>query len=768
MTALPQRARAYLVFLWCVAGLLLAHFLKDAPLHANVLLLALALPLYVLADYFEFAFESRYGNRIVLTIADVPTIVLATNAGFSGLLVICLGTLLTDALHRRPWFKALFNCSTRIITFCAIVLAYQALNETNAVPFSGIGGLLSLVIITGLYYSLTTVMVSMVLSLVKRQPLLNEVRESLRTVHWMHFVATPLGGVLSVLWHVNPWLILPGLIPAITVQRTFQAVTAWREQSRHAQRLANKLERLQSTATAMIASLDTEPLLQTVSTQLAALLDASAGWVVLLEPVGARVVAPPGAAEQVACDAGAYAAALEPQQLRQYVGGEIVPLHPDAPLPWPALLLIPLTIEGRLLGGIGLASAAPISLSDDDQRVLLAFAAQAALAVEHARLFAALQHNQAELVRSSKLAALGTFSAGIGHEFNNLLAGIMGFAELGLQSDDTAEKNEALEVALRSCQRGRSITSGLLTFARRGEPQIGLHQLQELADETLVLVERELAKVNIRVQRRYAQVPHVLCDPGQISQVVMNLVTNARDAMLERGGGTLTVELAQHERWVELAVHDTGSGIPADLLDQVFQPFMTTKGARGGSAVPGTGLGLAICHGIVQNHNGSIAISSSLGNGTRVAVRLPPANAVAIEQRPKTSPAAAGGLRVLVVDDDALVADSVARLLRSEGYDTTVALGGQQALAIYRSDRFDLVISDLVMPGMAGDALLAKLLARDPLAQVIIMTGQVGGGQSEALPARGALAVLSKPFTREELRATLAEKASTLERVLSH
>ena len=765
MNSLPVGARAYLICMWCIAALLLVATPLASSLLAHLPLLALAVPLYVLADYFEFAFESRYGNRIVLTIADVPTIVLAANAGYSGLLAICLGTLITDALHRRPWYKVLFNCATRIITFCVIVAIYELLNVPGAVPFSGVGGLLSLVIITAMYYVLMTVMVSVVLSLVKRQPPLNEVRESLRTVHWMHFVATPLGGVLSVLWHVNPWLILPGLIPVVTAQRTFQAVTAWREQSRHAQRLASKLERLQSTATAMIASLDAEPLLHTVSTQLAALLDAAAGWVVLFEGSDARLVATRDIAPQIVCDTGAYAEALGAQKLRQYHGDAIAALHPTAALPWHSLLLIPLTVEGRLLGGIGLASAAPITLSDDDQRVLLAFAAQAALAVEHARLFAALQHNQAELVRSSKLAALGTFSAGIGHEFNNLLAGIMGFAELGLQSSNVAEKDEALEVALRSCKRGRSITSGLLTFARHGESRIGPHQLPALVDETVLLAERDLAKSGIRIQRRYEPVPNVLCDPGQISQLVMNLLTNARDAMIE-GGGTLTLALAQREQWVELAVGDTGSGIPADLIDQVFQPFMTTKGARGGSAMPGTGLGLAICHGIVESHKGSIAISSVKGAGTTVMVRLPSA-AGAVELNLAPTPAPAMPLRVLVVDDDALVADSVARMLRSDGFDTAVALGSRQALAIYRSDRFDLVISDLVMPDMGGDVLLSRLLARNPNAHVILMTGQIAVDQAEVLQARGALAVMHKPFTREELRATLVAKVAVAERAVS-
>ena len=138
---------------------------------------------------------------------------------------------------------------------------------------------------------------------------------------------------------------------------------------------------------------------------------------------------------------------------------------PLAESPWQTLVIIPLALEKRVLGAICLALEHAINLGEADRRILLAFAAQAALAMEHAQLFEELRHKQDELVRSSKLAALGTFSAGIAHEFNNLLAGILGYAEIGLSSSDVAIKDEALEVSVRSCLRGRSITSGLLSLA---------------------------------------------------------------------------------------------------------------------------------------------------------------------------------------------------------------------------------------------------------------------------------------------------------------
>jgi signal transduction histidine kinase/ActR/RegA family two-component response regulator len=384
------------------------------------------------------------------------------------------------------------------------------------------------------------------------------------------------------------------------------------------------------------------------------------------------------------------------------------------------------------------------------------------LASEAQQLAAELQQKQDELIRSSKLAALGTFSAGIGHEFNNLLAGIMGFAQIGLQSSSVDDKNEALDVAVRACLRGRSITGGLLTFARRDEAQRGLHLLQNIVDETLLMVERELAKLNITIQRRFTPVMPTVCDAGQISQVVLNLLTNARDAMADTGGGIITIDLGQQGEWIELVVSDTGSGIPAELIDQVFQPFMTTKGALGGSTTPGTGLGLAICHGIIQSHGGEIGISSVLERGTSVTLRLPLTREEADQSEAGASGAPLAPLRILVVDDDEVVAQGIARLLRGSGHSSAVAGSGQQALLRFRQQPFDLVLCDIVMPGMPGIELIRQLRSLDGGIQVLAMTGQAAASQVEQALEAGARAVLSKPFAVEELLAALAGSSTRI------
>jgi two-component system NtrC family sensor kinase len=289
---------------------------------------------------------------------------------------------------------------------------------------------------------------------------------------------------------------------------------------------------------------------------------------------------------------------------------------------WSTVLSIPLIAEKRVLGVICLAFDQIRGLDADEQRVLTAFAHQTAVTLENARLFDELRHKQVELVQSSKLAAVGTFAAGIAHEFNNLLGSMLGYAELGHTSDDIQEKNRSLDVVIQACRRGRGITRGLLTFARRQEHQHALSDVTDAVNETLTLVELDLRKSKIAVVRQIEPVPFTVCDLGQLSQVVLNLITNARDAM-KPDGGTLIIGLRERQDMIELSVTDTGCGIPAELVDKIFEPFVTTKGALGGSQTPGTGLGLSVSYGIVKEHGGTIMVESEVGRGTTMIVRLP-------------------------------------------------------------------------------------------------------------------------------------------------
>lgn len=756
MNELPRSARWYLYIIWLTAGIAIVVALRQAQTALNLWLLLAAIVSFTVADLFAVTIEVDDSERVMMTVVDTLEIFLTAVMGAFGVLAVLIGSLASDLIARRPWYKGLFNGAQRSLAYLAILQVYMLVMAPGDPPFAGPQGLLALVLMVALYFILNPAFVAGIVAFSSGQSLLRIYGASLRQVQWIHFITLPLGAVLAVAWFYNPWMLVAGVAPIFMAHRSFSAIASLQAESRRnkalalqAQATTAKLERLQDTTTAMLSSLEPQPLLGLVNQRLATLLEAPAAWAILFEPP--RLVATVGVAGPLSWDVGAYREELQHDGVRQVDGEVLTRLHPAGSIPWHTLLLLPMGTDDRLLGAFCFGLDAPRSLDDDERRVLLAFAVQAAMVVERTQLFDQLRTNQEELIRSSKLAALGTFAAGIAHEFNNLLAAVHGFAELGLTSDDVGEKNEALEVALRTSTRGQSITAGLLTFARRRESRQEPCQLQTVVDETLMLIERELGKAGILIKRDYQPIPVIHCDPGQIAQVVMNLLTNARDAMAEQGGGTICVGLRAEAEHVVLTVGDTGSGIPEELRAQIFQPFLTTKGALGKSRTPGTGLGLAIIHGIVQAHNGSIQVESALGAGSTFTIRLPMRSQVVEVESPAAKSKTPDLVHVLVVDDEPNIAESLRRLLLRQGFQVGAASSGQAALDYYRAHPVDLVLSDVIMPDMDGPELLRQLLIVDPQAVVLGMTGQLQTAQAEQMRKLGARAVLRKPFEMAEL-----------------
>jgi signal transduction histidine kinase len=500
--------------------------------------------------------------------------------------------------------------------------------EPATVPYSTPAGLLGLLLLGALAYAVVLLVGA-----------LGADREMLLTRwsgpnRWYALAMVPLGGLLGALWSINPWAFVLGLAPLAVAQHAFRDQEALRRANADFARLAmqreslaTRLERLQALATTMIGTFDVQAMLELLRERLAALLEAEAGWVVLREEDGGpRLIASRRPAEQasVLVEPQSYIALFERGTVMLIADDRLGALAPATsdPARWVAVLTIPLIGEQGVLGVICLAFDRLRGLEADEQRVLTSFARQAATVIENVRLFDELHRKQDELIQSSKLAAVGTFAAGIAHEFNNLLAGMLGHAELGYRIPDMEEKNRALDVVIQSCRRGRSVTQGLLTFARRREHKRQLADVAAALDETLMLVDVDLRKSHIEVVREIEMVAPTVCDLGQIAQVVLNLVTNARDAMKPQGG-TLTIGLHQHEDTIEISVGDTGSGIPEAIRDKIFEPFVTTKGMLGGNQTPGTGLGLSVSYGIVRDHGGEIIIDSAVGRGTTMIVRLP-------------------------------------------------------------------------------------------------------------------------------------------------
>jgi len=360
-----------------------------------------------------------------------------------------------------------------------------------------------------------------------------------------------------------------------------------------------------------------------------------------------------------------------------------------------------------------------------------------------------------KLLRSSKLAALGTLAAGIAHEFNNILTAMLGYAELGLMTKDTEKMKKALEVVMKSSERAKSITDNLLTFARKHESKRIYTDIREAINSSIALVKREFQKDNIRIKRNLAKTPTTYCAPGQISQVCLNLLTNARDAMLKKGG-TIRIDLRKKNAYLELKFSDTGCGISPELKKRIFEPFVTTKGPRAGDASKGTGLGLSVSYGIVQSHNGTIEVESEKNKGSAFTIKLPivkePMGEVTLLK--STSKASKGRhlLKILVVDDEKEIRSLFEEVLKREGHFISVKKSVRAAMGMLKKEKFDLVFTDITMPGVNGLDFLKKAKKIDDKLKIVLMSGQVMifDDIRQAL-SQGAAGFLRKPFKTTEI-----------------
>src|SRR5688500_13663798 len=230
---------------------------------------------------------------------------------------------------------------------------------------------------------------------------------------------------------------------------------------------------------------------------------------------------------------------------------------------------------------------------------------------------------QQQLLKMQKLAALGELVSTTTHEFNNVLMTILNYARMGMRHKDEATRDRAFDKIYSAAQRAAKITTSVLAVARNRSGTFESTDLKQIVDDTLVLMERELSKYRIALELQLAPVPEVLAIGNQIQQVLLNLLINARQAM--PSGGRVTIRLAHDEQagLVELTVRDTGSGIPADKLPRIFEPFYTTKSGPDESGHGGTGLGLSACRQIIEAHHGKIRVESTVGKGTAFTIKLP-------------------------------------------------------------------------------------------------------------------------------------------------
>ena len=366
------------------------------------------------------------------------------------------------------------------------------------------------------------------------------------------------------------------------------------------------------------------------------------------------------------------------------------------------------------------------------------------------------RQQQERLLEHSRLASVGELAAGVAHEINNPLAAIHGLSEL-LQTENWPDQvSEDARKIQEAAERAAKIVQNLLSFARKSEPEKRYLDVGSIVDQALELKAHDFELENIHVGIHHSErAPLTMLDEHQMVQVLLNLFTNAEQAIKDRGGpGEITVTIRLLEDTVRISVSDDGPGIREEHLRSIFDPFFSTKEVGGG-----TGLGLSICYGIVREHGGEMWVESEEGFGATFHVELPvlPNVTPVLTQSPNADGVRVAGRRILVVDDETQIRNILFRLLSADGHEVALAPDGEVAWKLMQENKFDNILLDLRMPGVGGQDLF-RLIAEsfpDLSKKVVFITGDAANADTRSFLDSIASPALSKPFTIEAIRQLL-------------
>ncbi|MBN1906937.1 MAG: PAS domain S-box protein [Deltaproteobacteria bacterium] len=377
---------------------------------------------------------------------------------------------------------------------------------------------------------------------------------------------------------------------------------------------------------------------------------------------------------------------------------------------------------------------------------------------------------ETQLMQAQRMESIGTLAGGIAHDFNNILSPIMLHTEMvmdDLPSDDPLLFN--MKEILKAAERARELVKQILTFARKGEEEKIVIKSSMIIKEAINFLRATIpSTIKIKYEVK-TEKDIVLADPTRINQIVMNLCTNAAHAMKEKGG--LLEVILDHEeisneipkrfinlipgKYMKLTVRDTGTGILPEVIDRIFEPYFTTK-----KFGEGTGLGLATVHGVVKDYGGDITVESKVGSGTEFHVYLPSVDAEMPGTGNEIDPdTLRGAEHILFVDDEISAVDISGRMLERYGYKVTGMTDSQKALEVFQQnpEEFDLIITDMTMPNLAGDALSVKVMAIRPEIPVILCTGYSDKINEEIAHKIGVRAFVMKPVIMKNLAETIRD-----------
>ncbi|MGA2516276.1 MAG: GAF domain-containing protein [Thermodesulfobacteriota bacterium] len=436
----------------------------------------------------------------------------------------------------------------------------------------------------------------------------------------------------------------------------------------------------------------------------------------------------------------------------------------------------PLRVRDQLFGVLDIESDELNGFDEEDLKTLSSFASQMSISIENAQLFSNLKQTlqelkqaQDQIVQAEKLRAMGEMASGVAHDFNNVLAVVLGNIQLLLHQLDhlsPEEVREGLKTIERSSKDGAETIRRIQEFTgvRRDREFVTL-SLNEIMMEVVNITQprwrdqTQKKGIQVGLTTHLGDIPMVMGNPSELKEVLTNIVFNAVDAMPNGGKLTVTTQ-PQAEDWVEVRIADTGVGMTEEVKRRVFDPFFTTKG------VTNSGLGMSVSYGIIKRHGGEILIESELGKGTSFVIHLPTGygeeEAVAKEVTPVKESRQA---RILVIDDEDSVRDVLSRMLKAKGHQVAVASNGEEGIERFRSEPFDLVFTDLGMPKVSGWEVGKTIKAINPKVPIAMITGWGVELDREKLSESGIDLSIAKPFNFDQVINLVFEAMELKERM---
>jgi signal transduction histidine kinase/ActR/RegA family two-component response regulator len=436
----------------------------------------------------------------------------------------------------------------------------------------------------------------------------------------------------------------------------------------------------------------------------------------------------------------------------------------------------PLKVRNQIFGVLNIESEELHGFDEENLKVLSSFASQMSVSIENAQLFSNLKQTlqelklaQDQIVQAEKLRAMGEMASGVAHDFNNVLAVVLGNIQLLLYQMDRLspeEIREGLKVIERSSKDGAETVRRIQEFTglRRDKEFISLSLneiITEVANITQPRWKGQTQKKGIQVEllTQLGDIPLIMGNPSELREVLTNIIFNAVDAMPE--GGKLTIATQpQTEDWVEVRMADTGMGMTEEVKKRVFDPFFTTKGVKN------SGLGLSVSYGIIKRHGGEILIESEPGKGTSFILHLPTGyGEEGTVVKEVGSIKESRQARILVIDDDDSVRDILSRMLKTKGHQVAVASNGEEGIERFKSEPFDIVFTDLGMPRLSGWEVGKAIKGINPKVPIAMITGWGVELDRGKMSDSGIDLIISKPFNFDQVTHLVSEAMELKERV---